>query len=529
MSPDRDPAPFVLFALTTALLTLAAARAEAQPPAGPVPDEPAREVIVLDLHRALRFALDQSWRMERMELDLRRDQFNLQASRAELKSNAVMNFTLPNYDRSIKEIIDPDTGNPKLLNTQGSRYSMGVSVRQPLPTNGVVSLNGELRRTQDRLFTYTPGLKSYTSKVFVRFEQPILQPNTLQIEIRRAELRLEETEMRFLNGQIDIINDVSNRYFKLYQRTYEEILAKEEVDRIQRAYDMGRRRFQAGDMSEIDLLQLEVDLTGRQNRHSSAAGRLLREKSGFKQLVGLGLDEVIELEVDLTFRPIQIDEELAIQRALEYRTEVRQNEIWREYNEMDLRQRRAAGGVKGTLSLTLGLEGRGSGMGELYDAVVNPDQNQGASINFSVPLWDWGRTEARVNSKLAELEKVNRGLEETKKNIEREVRDVVGRVDEARDRLSLLVSSVNAASRSFRLALQQFEAGALNTQDLILTQNRLADARRSYLDAYLDYRRALIDLEQRTFWDWEQDRPLLETLHELINGEAQGIGAVVEP
>jgi len=502
--------------LLITLLIASAGRVDAQPWTGTQPEEPAQEVILLDLNQALRFAFAQSWRMERMELDLERDQFNLEASRAGLRSNASMNFTLPNYDQSIKEIIDPDTGRPKLLSTQGSRYSMGISVRQPLPTNGVVSLNGELRRTSDKLFTYSPGEKNYNSKVFVRFEQPILQPNTLQLEIRRAELRLEETQMRFLNGQLEIINDVSSRYFRLYERTYQEVLAREEVDRLQRAYDIGRRRFQAGNMSEIDLLQLDVDLTDRQNRQSAAAGRLQREKSGFNQLVGLDLDAQIEIEPDLTFRPVAIDAELAIQRAMQHRSDVRQNEIWREYNEMDLRQRRAAGSVRGTVSLTLGLEGRGGAMEELYDAFVDPDQNRGASINFSVPLWDWGRTEARVNSKQAELEKVIRGLEEAKLNIEREVRDVVDRVEEAQDRLSLLVSSVNAAERSFRLSLQQFESGALNTQDLTLTQNRLSDSRSSYLNAYLDYRRALLDLERRTYWDWQADRPLLETLQELV-------------
>jgi outer membrane protein TolC len=120
-----------------------------------------------------------------------------------------------------------------------------------------------------------------------------------------------------------------------------------------------------------------------------------------------------------------------------------------------------------------------------------------------------------VNSKLAELEKVNRGLEETRVNLEREVRDVVDRVEEAQSRLALLVSSVNAAERSFRLSLVQFEAGTLNTQDLTLTQNRLASARRSYLNAYLDYRRALIDLERRTYWDWVEDRPLVDRLRSL--------------
>ncbi|MFO7768773.1 MAG: TolC family protein [bacterium] len=477
----------------------------------PSPADPA-QAVQIDLDLALRYALDQSWRMERLKLDLQRDQFNLEASRAGLKSNANMNFTIPNYDQSIKEITDQDTGNPRVISTRGARYQARVSIRQPLPTDGVVSLNGQFNRTQDMLFSYTPGLRTYNSKFFVRFEQPLLKPNGIQMDIRRAELRLERTELRFVDQQIDIINDVSRSYFGLYERTYQTWLANEEVQRLERAYTIGRRRFQAGSLTEVEVLQLDIDLADRRDRASSAEGRLTRKKSDFKQDIGMGLDEEVAVDIDLTYTPVEIDKQLAVRRALEHRTEVRQNEISREFNEMDLKERRSWNSIQGTISLTLGLEGRGEDTDQLYDAFMEPDQTRGAAINFRVPLWDWGRNKAQVNSKLTELEKVERSLEESKLSIERDVRDVVDRVGEAQQRLELLVSSVEAAERSFRLSLGQFESGSLGVQDLILIQNRFADARSSYLNAYLDYRRALIDLMRRTYWDWERDQPLIDTL-----------------
>ncbi len=480
-------------------------------PGSPTPLPPAQGSQI-DLDLALRYALDQSWRMERLKLDLKRDQFNLEASRAGLKSNASMNFTIPNYDQSIKEITDPDTGNPRVISTRGARYQAGLSIRQPLPTDGVVSLNGQFNRTQDMLFSHTPGLKTYNSKFFVRFEQPLLRPNGTQMDIRRAELRLERTELRFVDQQIDIINDVSRSYFELYERTYQTWLADEEVERLGQAYSLARRRFQAGTLTEVEMLQLDVDLADRRDRASTAEGRLTRKKSDFKQDIGLGLDEEVAVEIDLTYTPVDIDRQLAIRRALDHRTEVRQQEISREFDEMDLKERRSWNSIRGTISLTLGLEGRGEDTQQLYDAFLEPDQTRGAAINFSVPLWDWGRNRAQVNSKLTDLEKTERTLEESKVSIEREVRDVVDRVAESQRRLELLVTSVEAAERSYRLSLTQFESGTLGVQDLVLIQNRLADARRSYLNAYLDYRRALIDLMSRTYWDWERDQPLIDTL-----------------
>ncbi len=476
----------------------------------------AQEPIVLDLEMALRYALEQSWRMERVRLDLQRDRYNLEASRAGLKSNASFDLTLPDFDQSLTEWIDSE-GNPLVVKKRNARYSGSLTIRQPLSTDGVVSLNGIFNRSQDMLFSYTPGFKNYFGKVFLRYDQPILQPNRIQMQIRRAELRLEGSELSFLEEQIKLMNDISRDYFTLYERTYEEILAGEEVERLEQVYNIGRQIFQRGNMSEIDILQLEVDMSSRRERASSASGRLVREKADFQQQIGLSLEEEISIKKELTFTPVEIDAAIAIERALQFRPDVRRNEMWKEGQEMDLIDRRSWGSINGAISLTLGLEGRGSEMDRFYDAVMNPDQARGASIKIHVPIWDWGRNRAQINSKLTELEKVRRSGEEVRKNIQREVRGIVDRVMEAQARLDLLVTSVNAADRSYRLSLLRFENGTLDSQDILLTQSRLADSKRSYLNAYLDYRRALVDLMRRTYWDWELDQPLVATLDTYVD------------
>jgi len=481
----------------------------------------AGNLIVLDLDQALRFALDQSWRMERLRLDLERDTYNLEASRAGLRSNASMSFTLPNFDQSIKEIIDPDTGDPIVLSTRGARYSGSLSIRQPLPSDGVVSLNGVLNRTTDDLFSFTPGRKTYYGRVYLRYEQPILQPNRIQLAIRRAELQLENTEISFLQEQIDIINDTSNDYFELFERTYQEILAREERDRLEQLYTLGRQLFQRGIIPELDLLALEIDLTSRRDRASSSAGRLTREKANFKLQIGIPQEREIEVRPVLTYTPVDIDVDLATERALEHRPDMRRNEISMEYQVMDLEERRSSGSIRGTVSLTLGLEGRDETMDDFYQAITDPDQARGAAVNFTVPLWDWGRNRARINARLAEMEKVARSREQTEISIRRTIRNAVGSVVEAQDRLGLLVRSVDASDRAYQQSLQQFEAGALNVQDLLLTQGRLAEARRSYLNAYISYRRSLVSLTRNTYWDWEKNQPLRRTLAAYIveNGE----------
>ncbi|MFC1629483.1 hypothetical protein ACFL3H_10300, partial [Gemmatimonadota bacterium] len=223
---------FILLITTGALLGIpsgtAAQSAESQL-INPAPGD----TLEIDLELALRLALDRSWRMESERLDLTRDRYNLDASRAALRSNASLDLTFPDYDQSIQEIIDPDTGDPKVISSSAARYSSSVSIRQPLPTNGVLSLNGVVTRTQDDLIKYTPGKKTYYGRMFLRFTQPVLQPNEIKMDIRRAELRLERTELSFRDSEISIVNTVTEDFFDLYELAFEDNLAREELLRLE--------------------------------------------------------------------------------------------------------------------------------------------------------------------------------------------------------------------------------------------------------------------------------------------------------
>ena len=452
--------------------------------------------LVLDLDTAIQQAIDQSWRMKRARIGLQRSTYNLDAVRAALKSNASIDFTLPNFNHEIEDKYDFQTQRYESVTTVLAQYKSTISIRQPLPTDGVISLNGVFYRKQDELIAYTD--KEYIGSTFIRFEQPILQPNNIKINIRNAELGLEEAELGFQDEEVRVVREVSRGFFDLFDKTYKALVAAEEVRRLEEAYRIGRMQFDSGIISEVNLLQLEVDLGASRDRASATNGELAREKNDFKQQIGLPLEQEIEVEPTVEYSTTQIDEAQTIEEALQRRTDLQRVFIRREREEMEVRQRRSEGTLQGSISLTLGLDGKGEQMHTFYDSIMDPDQRRGLSINFKLPLWDWGRNRARVNSKLSELEENYLAEEETRKTIQREVQSIVARVREAEGRLALLERSVEAAERSYQLTLEQFGEGEVGVQDFLLTQSRVTSANSSYLNAYLDYERALIDLASIT-------------------------------
>ena len=314
-------------------------------------------VLILDLELALELALDQSWRIERGRMGLARAEFNLTAVRAALKSNANISLTLPDYDRSLRTRVD-DNLITQVYKNQSAKYFGRITIRQPLITDGVISLNGTLNRNQSTLLSYSPDDKYYGS-ANIRFDQPILQPNRIKNAIRKAEISLEEAYLGFRDEEIRIKTDISRNFFTVLELTYQDKLAREEVDRLQQVYDNGQHLFESGTITELNLLQLEVELSSRRDRVSAISGRLDRELDDFKQDLGLPLDDEIALEPVLERVEVVIDENAMMEQALAQRSDLQRTLNRRENHEMDLDERRSRGRLTGNISITLGLDAQG--------------------------------------------------------------------------------------------------------------------------------------------------------------------------
>ena len=60
------------------------------------------------------------------------------------------------------------------------------------------------------------------------------------------------------------------------------------------------------------------------------------------------------------------------------------------------------------------------------------------------------------------------------------------------------------------MSLAQYAEGRGSMLDLVQAFERQADTADNFLDAFLGYRQAVLDLQQITYYDFEHDMPLLE-------------------
>lgn len=491
------------------LLQIALTTAVAQTP------NPSARIFTLET--AIDYALTNSFSIKSIGLSLEAARENLTAREGAFKLNADLSLIAPNFAES----FEPDR-TPGALNqyfSYGSTLYRGqLDINQPLPTNGIFTLETRVFRDLNsvRQAGATNEQVEFFTSVGLRFQQPLFTVNTLKLGLEQADLSYERSTLQLQRTELDVIFSVTQAFLNLYRATRELEIRRDELEQQQQAYDLASKKYEAGLIPEVDALQTEVDLAQSRNRMFTAETALQRQSDIFKQTIGLPLSEQVSVRADISYRPFEIDLTQAIGFALKNRTEIREALIDKRLRELDIKEVDSRSTFRANISAFYDLSGVSDPTLPLstspydlfkssWDDLKDRPRNKGISLSFSMPLWDSGVNRAEVAAAQARIDQAELNLDNERITVEREIKDVVSRVLEARNRLEVLEQSQNVAERSYEISLARFNNGDITTQDLALDRDRLTQARSTFLDAYIDYQVALADLKRKTLYDFENN------------------------
>jgi len=94
--------------------------------------------------------------------------------------------------------------------------------------------------------------------------------------------------------------------------------------------------------------------------------------------------------------------------------------------------------------------------------------------------------------------------------VEREIRDLVANLNSSLRRLQILEDNISLAKKSFEISKDRFARGEIDSQALALDRNRASNAYLTHLQSYISYKLLLLDLARKTFYDFENNRSLVE-------------------
>jgi outer membrane protein len=433
---------------------------------------------------------------------------NAESSRRRLWTSVGMTVNLPNFQETLSQQFNPFTGRYEYYQLKSTNMQTFLTVNQPLVFTGGNLRFSQLLLSRDQtsgLTGATQQFKDYFSNFSVEFTQPILTPNVSAITQTANETALAQAETDYLADQMNLVYNVTENFYSVYQLTRRLEIVREQVAQNEESYTTAKGKYEAGLIPEVDVLQSDVDLASSRNDYLSTEREHKRAKNSFRLLLGIPTEEDLSVAGEVLYAPVIIDSAVAVESALRNRTEVLSAQRRILLAEGSIGTAKSRNDFRLDVTARYGLDRNDT----LFQNVFHDfNRSRSASLTLSVPLFDWGSNGLGVEAAEVQYKNAILAAEYTLQEVRQDVIDLLNRIEVAGSRIRVLEKSVAVAQKGYDISLQRFRNGAITRNDLTLAQQRLTLAKTNSLNALIDYKIGLADLRRRTLWDFELNGPV---------------------
>ena len=213
---------------------------------------------LLSLDGAIAIAHEQSPQVQAMQLSFMSGYWNHRSRKAELLPALSLNGSIANYNRSLVQLQDYNTGEIRYIYNNTLSNSLGLALTQSIPlTGGTLSLNTNLYRL-DQL---TNKSITYTSiPITINYTQPIGTYNELKWKKKTTPIEYELTKRDLLESTEDITINVTSLFFEAYSRQADHERAVLSAEDNHKLFSIAQQRFKIGAIAKNELLQLELSM-----------------------------------------------------------------------------------------------------------------------------------------------------------------------------------------------------------------------------------------------------------------------------
>ncbi|AHW59873.1 TolC family protein [Draconibacterium orientale] len=457
----------------------------------------------LTLERALSIAETGSPDLKLSLLNLERYQKNLEAQRAALKSRFSLQVNPVNYSKQRRF----DNRVSEWYTNENFETSTLFTVAQPiLITDGTISLTNEFGWSSNNSSSSFTESEVFFNNLYLNLNQPLFTYNTLKLQLKELELNFENARISYAMQYLNLERNVTEFFYNVYMAQMNLSIAKDELDNTQKSYDIIKNKVEAGLAAKEEEYQAELNLATAKSTLQNNEVAFENAKDQLKLYLGMDLFEDIMILADVSVNPVPVDLDKAIENGLESRMELRQREIDVETSQFDLIRTKSQNEFRGDMNLRFGITGDNNELGNIYQ---NPTKSPSVGISFNIPIFDWGERKARIAAAEAAIESQELNLNEEKKQIVVDIRQVYRNILNQLNQIELAKQNERNAQLTYEINLERYENGDLTGMDLNLYQNQLSSQKVALSQALINYKIELLNLKIQSLYDFEKNEAII--------------------
>jgi outer membrane protein len=405
-----------------------------------------------------------------------------------------------------------------------STYNAGVA--QSVPWGGGqfnVSLNNNKQTSTSQNSLYNP---TYNTNWSGAYTQPLLRGFSTDItrqslQVTRINRDISDVQLR--STITNTLSNVRNAYWNYVYTVQAADVAQQSVNLADQLVKDNQTRVEVGTMAPIDVVTAQSQAaTARQNLVAAQSAMYTNELTLKRLIVSGTQDPNWNVRLDPVdrpdFRPEAIDVTAAVRRALSERTDldiakkdVEANAVTLKYLNDQLKPQADFVGTYGLVGVggsQLQFEPGATGVnrtpigsipGGYVDALSSLFTTNfprwTAQVNFSYPL-GLSSQQASVARARVQLGQVQAQVRQIELQVATDVTNAAVTAQSAAERVQAAQAARELAQKTMEAEQSKFEVGMSTNYNVILTQRDLATAQINELQAILNYRIALVELER---------------------------------
>lgn len=465
----------------------------------------------LTLTNAIKIAQENSLDAQIARFSFMSKYWQYRSFKAQLKPSVNLGGTLGNFNHSVVEARDPETGRVNQVNNNTMTNSLTLSIDQSIAaTGGMVSLQSYLYRLDQ--FDYKE--KTYNSQPLrISYTQSLRSFNALKWDKKTAPVEYQMAERNYISALQDITIRVTSLFFSVLaaQSDYKQSLAT--VEDRERLYEISKSRLNLTTTTKSEVLQMELSLLNA--RMAVKKNKITLDEAMYDLFSYLRLTdyEHAELMPPYTIPDILINADDVLQKAINNSSHSLDQKLQLLEAQKNLAQAKSSKGIQMTLSSEIGFSQTGNTINTAYSRLKD---NEIIGLSLSLPIFDWGVSKGRVKMAQAQLDVVKTQLEQSHLDYMQNLRKKVMQFNIQPTQCKDALRAQEIAVERYEITRKRYEAGGISVTELNTAQQEMESAKAQYIVQLSSFWNDYYALQQATLYDWQSKSDLTVDFESLI-------------
>ncbi len=457
----------------------------------------------LTLTNAIKIAQENSLDAQIARFSFMSKYWQYRSFKAQLKPSVNLGGTLGNFNHSVVEARDPETGRVNQVNNNTMTNSLTLSIDQSIAaTGGMVSLQSYLYRLDQ--FDYKE--KTYNSQPLrISYTQSLRSFNALKWDKKTAPVEYQIAERNYISALQDVTIRVTSLFFHVLavQSDYKQSLAT--VEDRERLYELSKSRLNLTTTTKSEVLQMELSLLNA--RMAVKKNKISLDEAMYDLFSYLHLTDYEHAEVipPYTIPNILINADDVLQKAINNSSHSLDQRLQLLEAQKNLAQARSNKGVQVTLSSEIGFSQTGKTMRTAYSRLKD---NEIIGVSLSLPIFDWGVSKGRVKMAQAQLDVVKTQMEQNHLDYMQNLRKKVMQFNVQPTQCRDAYRAQEIAVERYEITRKRYETGAISVTELNTAQQEMESAKAQYIAQLSSFWNDYYVLQQATLYDWQNKSDL---------------------